>query len=380
MMNTADPSSDRSGTDLALFMPSLGGGGAERAMLELGSALQQLGYRVDIVVGDARGPLVSAVSGSLRLVDLHRRRISSSAWALLRYLRHRRPAVLLSTLEHANVLALIIAPFARPTRIAIREATTASLNIDRSVRGRVLLAAMRRLYPRATRVIAVSNGVADELRTLIRVPDSLVRVIPNPSITKQLLDRASSKPDHPWFQDSDTPVILAAGRLVHAKGFDTLICAFAKLRQQLPCRLVIVGEGPLRSELEGLARHLAVKAFVDLPGFVPDPWPLMAHADAFVLPSRFEGLPNALIQALALGAPVVATDCRSGPREILDGGRFGRLVPVDDHEALADAIHATLLAGATPVPSTWVDQYRSDRVAAQYAEALGLPTRRGPDV
>ena len=165
-------------------------------------------------------------------------------------------------------------------------------------------------------------------------------------------------------------MVLAAGRLVALKGFDTLLRAFARVRQQMPARLVILGEGSERSNLERLAAELGVAADVDMPGFDPNPFRYMKRAGVFVLSSRYEGLPNVLIQAMACGCPVVSTDCPNGPAEILDGGRYGPLVPVDDVEALAYAMAQALAGKVAPAPTEWLEQFRVEVVAEQYLRVM----------
>jgi len=201
---------------------------------------------------------------------------------------------------------------------------------------------MSRLYPQAHNIVAVSQGVAEDLSTLIQLSPDRVTVIYNPVITPNLLEQALAPLTHPWFEREQPPVILGAGRLSLQKDFPTLLRAFALVRQHRPARLVILGEGEERANLERLAIELGIQNDVSMPGFVDNPFAFMAKASVFVLSSAWEGFGNVLVEALACGCPVVATDCRSGPREILDNGRYGRLVPVGDHEALAKAILETL--------------------------------------
>jgi glycosyltransferase involved in cell wall biosynthesis len=198
----------------------------------------------------------------------------------------------------------------------------------------------------------------------------MMRVIYNPVIDAALYAKADAPVEHPWFQPNQPPVVLAAGRLVALKGYDTLLRAFARVRQETFARLVILGEGPERPNLERLAAELGVAADVDMPGFDPNPFRYMKRAGVFVLSSRCEGLPNVLIQALACGCPVVSTDCPSGPSEILDGGRYGALVPVDDVEAMAGAIVRALLGQVAPAPSAWLEQFRVEVVAEQYLRVM----------
>jgi glycosyltransferase involved in cell wall biosynthesis len=201
---------------------------------------------------------------------------------------------------------------------------------------------MRRLYPKADRIVAVSQGVADDLISLLNLPHEKVTVIYNPIFTPELFEQAKQPANHPWFEQNRLPVILAVGRLTRQKDYPILFRAFSLVRQVRPAKLLILGEGEERANLERLAIELGIQNDVSMPGFVDNPFAFMAKASVFVLSSAWEGFGNVLVEALACGCPVVATDCRSGPREILDNGRYGRLVPVGDHEALAKAILETL--------------------------------------
>jgi glycosyltransferase involved in cell wall biosynthesis len=232
---------------------------------------------------------------------------------------------------------------------------------------------VRRYYPWADEIVAVSQGVADDLLELTDLPPSKVRVLPNPVVTPELVQRAAEPLDDPWFTAGAAPVVLGAGRLDQQKDFPTLIRAFAAVRSRRPARLVILGEGPERGQLESLVEELGITADVRLPGFVSNPFSYMARAAVFVLSSAWEGMPGVLIQAMACGAPVVATDCESGPREALAGGKYGRLVPVGDHLALADAIAGTLDALRPSLPPEALEPYTREGAADRYLRLLQIP-------
>jgi glycosyltransferase involved in cell wall biosynthesis len=314
-------------------------------MLTLADGFVRAGRGVDLVLMQAAGEYRHEVPAHVRVVDLGARRTLTGFPALVRYFRREQPAALLSTVSHANLVAL----WARrvsgvTTRVVVRESNTMSVNSRGSARRRQrLVPAMARWwYSWADDIVAVSDGVARDLAFTTKLPSKRIHVLPNPIITPELPSLAREPLAHPWFGAGDPPVILAAGRLVKQKDFATLLRAFAIVRRQRPVHLVILGEGPERAALESLAAALTVKEQVSLPGFVANPFSYMARAGVFVLSSAWEGMPGVLIQALACGAPVIATDCASGPRELLEGGRFGRLVPVGDVAALAAAIQKTL--------------------------------------
>jgi glycosyltransferase involved in cell wall biosynthesis len=280
--------------------------------------------------------------------------------------------VLLSACANSNVVAVAAGRLARAQiRIVVSEPTTLSrVALDtRRVRHRLVPPAARWAYPRADEVVAISDGVADDLEAALHVPRERVRVIPNP-LTPSVLAEAAAPPEHPWLSDGGPPVLLTVARLTSAKDIPNLLHGFAGLRAARPARLLVLGEGEERPRLEALVRRLGLGADVDLAGFAPNPYPAMAAADAFVLSSRREGLPTVLLEALLVGTPVVATDCPSGPREILQSGRLGRLVPPRDPAALAEGMRAALADRRRPPGSADLLRYSLDVVTDRYLEVL----------
>lgn len=197
---------------------------------------------------------------------------------------------------------------------------------------------LRNLYQKPDGIIAVSNGIADDIVNGLRVDRGAVEVLPNPTVTETLFTRAKEKPDHDWFLDDNVPVICAVGALRSQKDYPTLLRAFSRVQKKHRSRLVIFGEGRQRKRLIKLANSLGVSDRVDLPGWVDNVHKYMSRATVFALSSRWEGSPNALVEAAALGVPVVATDCISGPREILADGDYGKLTPVGDVDSYANAL------------------------------------------
>jgi glycosyltransferase involved in cell wall biosynthesis len=325
---------------------SLGRGGAERATIRLARGLCDAGHAVDVVVARAEGPLVDAVPADARLVDL--RAGSARAWLrhLVAYLRRERPQALLAVMEGAGTIALAARKLARSdVRVVVVNQNTLSRHTPRSSRWKerhLLEPAVRRLYPQADGIVAASDGAADDLAAVGRIPRTRITVIHNPVVPEDALAGAREPIHHPWFTAGQPPVVVAAGRLTEQKDFPTLLRAFKTARAARPLRLVILGEGEERTRLEQMAHELGVAADVELPGYVANPYSYMARASLFVVSSAWEGFSNALVEALACGAAIVSTDCPSGPAEILDEGRYGRLVPVGDPAALADAMLTTL--------------------------------------
>jgi glycosyltransferase involved in cell wall biosynthesis len=326
---------------LALFVPTFAGGGAERVMVTLAGAFVDAGYSVDLLTASARGPYLSEVPKRVRLVNFRTRRVVKTFPQLCGYLRRERPDILLATPMHASVVALLAkVASGSATRVFVREASNVSMAkaTNGTLRGRMLPLLARWTYRLANGIIAPSRGVEDDMVVNHGIPRPAVRVIYNPVVDDRLFAMAAEPPSHAWAGANDKPLILGVGRLSAEKDFATLLRAFRLVRNARTARLLILGEGKERHALEQMVDELGLKADVGLPGFVANPFAVMSRASVFVLSSRFEGLPNALIQALALGVPLVSTDCPSGPREVLEDGRYGTLVPVGDAKRMAEGI------------------------------------------
>lgn len=326
---------------IALFVSFSGHGGVERMMLNLANALSRIYGPVDLVTVKTRSSFLSCLEDGVRHVPLRASHTFQSLPELVDYLKARRPAALLAAKDRANQTAVLARTIARvPTRVVLRMGTTTSAALEgtSTLRRAAWFYPMRLLYPRADAVIAVSTGVAEDLAEAAGVPEHKLHTVPNPVVTDTIHRQAAAPLTHPWFGTTRPPVIVGMGRLTRQKDFPTLLRAFRIVNSQRPSRLVILGEGRDRASLESLASQLGIRRSVDFAGFTPNPYPYLKRASVFVLSSIWEGSPNALTEALALGTPVVATDCPSGPREILRGGAVAPLVPMRDPDAMAQAI------------------------------------------
>jgi glycosyltransferase involved in cell wall biosynthesis len=336
---------NQDGAPITLFTATMGGGGAERAMVRLATGLAERGYATDLVLArdDDDAGYAAELSAQVRIIRLGVRHALLGTSGLARYLRRERPQALLAALNYINVIALAAIRLARTdTRVVVVEHNTLSVQNRSSsqCRERLLPALVRRSYPSADVIVAVSGGVADDLARTAALARERITVINNPVVVPAMTELARGPCEHEWLRPGHpAPVALAVGRLTPQKGFDTLIRAFAEVHRRRAARLLILGEGPERGRLQALAADLGLAQDVQLVGWVGNVYAYLSRADAFVLSSRWEGLPTVLIEALFCAVPVVATDCPSGPREILDGGRFGRLVPIGDVAALAEALH-----------------------------------------
>jgi glycosyltransferase involved in cell wall biosynthesis len=358
---------------IAFFLPSLHTGGAERVIVNLAHGLAERGLPVDLVLVTAEGAFLDQLPPAVRVVNLHASRVLRGLGPLTTYLRREQPRVLVSSMTHANLVALWAARLARQrTPVIVTVHTTMSQYASQEGRLARLLwpYLLRTFYPWAACIVAVSHGAADDLARTAGFPRDQVDVIYNPVITPAVLAGAKQTPDHPWFIPGQPPVILGVGRLSRPKDFPTLIRAFAEVRRRRAARLIILGEGEERPGLTALAAELGVTDDVALPGFRENALAYMAGSALFVLSSAWEGLPTVLIEALAAGTRVVSTDCPSGPREILQDGRLGALVPVGNVAALAEAILNVMGQPATAVPLDALTPFTRDAAVDHYLRLI----------
>jgi len=335
----------------------------------LANAAASRGIRTTLLLLRAVGPLRPTIDPDVEIVEFDVASTKAVVYPLRQWLRNARPDALMVTPSHLGWAACIAAIGTGSGRIFIREASTLSVDLARMspIARYSRLFAERMLASGASR-IALCGYCADDLARTLGIRRGDVRVIPNPVITESMVDiSVAARP-----RIEGRPVLLAAGRLVHQKGFDVLIRAFAILRRQRSARLLIAGDGPDLDKLRRLARTEGCADDVDFAGYVGELQEPMQRASLFVLPSRWEGLPGVLIESLALGTPVVATDCPGGAREILEGGRWGELVPVEDPVLLAGAI-GRALDSPRPVPNReWMQRYAVDKSITGYLSVMGL--------
>ncbi len=371
---------------LAFFVDSLDGGGAERVMLNLANEYVKHGYKVDLVLARKQGDYLRDVDSGIRIIDLEATRFWTYFLPLIKYFRSEKPDVMLSATTILNLLAIMTKGLSRAkTHLVVSEhidilsfANTGALQ-----RSSVVKRFIGFLYPKADQIVAVSNGAAQSLSEFSGVPITKIKAIYNGVIDQHKIDLAKEKNDHPWFGPSqaDEPVIVAVGRLQAQKDYPMLLKSFALVCEQRKAKLIILGEGELREELQNLAHELNISEHLSLHGFESNPFKFFANADVFALSSQYEGLPTVLIEALACGCPVVSTNCPSGPEEILEQGKFGALVKVGDERGFADALLAVLkLREESPqaIEKRQFDlmshgqQFNVDNAFNEYSKVLGL--------
>ena len=366
-------------TDLAFYTRSLHNGGVDRVVFNLAEEYHDRGMAVDIVVDidNAHSPFRTLLPSGVEYVVLDARGPIARFTKLQRYLRLARPrAVMCTSFGFPNIYAVAVRRLSDvPFRLMLTEHCFPSVDVadPGPLTSRYWFFRIARFfYPHADAIVAVSQGTADDLADVIRIDPRTVQCIYNPIVSDALHRQAESPIDHRWFTQSSVPVVIAVGRLEPQKDFATLIRAFAQVVQTTPCRLLILGDGSERAMLSRLVASLNLDDLVEMPGFAPNPHAYVARAAVLVLSSRFESLANVVIEAMAVGTPVVATNCPSGPAEALGGGRFGTLVTVGDADELADAMLAVLKSRPARVPASWLEQFSTKWSADRYLESLGL--------
>lgn len=370
-------SSDRD--RIAIVVASMGGGGAERAALNLAEEFASRGLTIDLVLIAAEGELLQKVPPGVRQVDLGAGRARRAVGRLRKYLKRERPAALISVAFHVNILAALSCIGLGRDRpqlmLTVHGTLSHAVATQPAIKRLWFIAATALLYRLADQVVAVSRGAAQDLGLKAGLDPDRITTIYNPVIRADFDALTAKASAHPWTIDKDRPLIVSVGRLTAAKDYATLVRAFAKVTQATDARLLILGEGERRGEVESIVSSLGLDESVALPGFVDNPFADMRAADAFVLSSRWEGLPTVLVEAMATGTPVIATDCPHGPREILEDGKWGQLVPVGDADALSHAILEVLRTGGVDARKRARD-FTVEAAADQYLAALDRKPHR----
>lgn len=328
---------------IALFLPSLRGGGAEKMMINLAHGFANKNIKVDLITVEKDG--VYKAPNNVNHICLNLKKVKHSIIPLIKYLKKEKPNYLISTLTHSNIIAVIAKLLSlSKTKIIIRSANTISFSLKGIKLRRKLTQKYGAMifYRFAYKIIANSEKSADDLSETLNINRRKIEIIYNPTITSDIFVKMNEKINHPWVNDKDNKIILGVGRLNKQKNFPVLIQAFDIIKEKGNFKLIILGEGKERKKLENLIKKLNLEKYIDLLGFVNNPYAYMSKSNIFVLSSNSEGLPNVLIEAMACGTPVVSTNCPSGPSEILEDGKYGKLVPVNNKEALAKAIIETL--------------------------------------
>ena len=363
---------------LAIYCGRLDGNSTAKISARLANAFVARGVATDLLVTDSPDPIPEPTDPAVRVIRMGRMGPATRVLRMALYLRRHRPRAVLTHRIRENIFSQDAVALARthtPIFVTVHGPMGIKLRHLKGRKGRRRRAQFARYYGRNRGIIAISEETAEDLRSLLGA-DAPITTIPNPIVTPEIHALAAAGTDHPWLtRPREIPVVCFAGRLEREKDLPTLLRAFASLTARRRCRLVIIGDGSLRRETEAEREALGLTERVDMPGWAANPYPFLAGADLVVLSSWWDALPTVLIESLALGTPVVSTECGAGPREILDGGRYGPLVPPRDPEALAAAIAETL---DHPLPAQALypgaGRYEARRNADRYLSfILGIP-------
>ncbi len=344
MMNKKADGIEERSNKVSLLLPTLFVGGAEKVSLNLAGEFHRMGYDVDLVLSEKKGELLSEVPKGVNVVNLDEwtplfSGVVPSTPALAYYLRKIRPDTVISALTHSNLSIILASRIAGyPDNLIITEHLHTS---SPSRKQEVAFELAKFLYTEADEIVAVSKGVAEGVSSKCDIGIGQIKTITNPVVSPDIHRKKKEPIEHRWF-DREVPVITSLGRLADQKDYPTLLHSFKKLLSKRDARLVVIGTGELREDLEDYSEQLEIDNKVEFTGFVDNPYKYLYNSDAFVMSSKKEGLPTVLIEALACGCPIISTDCPSGPREILQNGKYGRLVPVGDSMALAESVDDVL--------------------------------------
>jgi glycosyltransferase involved in cell wall biosynthesis len=374
------PAGTSAGSRVAIFLPSFRTGGAERVAVMIANGLAERGHEVSLLVARDEGPNRATVSVAVSVISFGHRHTRGCILPLARWLRERRPAVMLSFMKHANLVAAAASSLSGSShRLVLSERTfpSVSLATERWPIGAILALGIRWMYRAADAIVAVSESVAHDLCGTYKLDESLVTVIHNPVDVDRVRMGAREPLDERSWPRRPGAIIVFVGRLTRAKDPDTLLRAFAKAREATEATLVLLGDGELRPQVESQIRTLRLQDDVVLGGHCDNPYPAMAHASCLVLSSRWEGFPNVLLEAAAVGVPIVATDCPGGSREILQGVEGAELVSPGDVTAMADAMRRAV-GIRRPVTALMrrAEDFGLDRVVTSYERILRLPLAR----
>ena len=363
---------DNDSRDITVVISSLRSGGAERVLVRLANEFAQRGFEVTLIALVRGNDIRREIREDIALVDFQSARVIHVVPRLVRHLRAQNPSTVICTQRYINVTLLAAMRLAGARgRVIVREGSLPGYRrlsgIKTALTTPITNYLARELYRYASCIVAVTDSIANDIATTISVSPKSISVISNPVSLVEINEKARKPATHPWIFPGQQSLVVGIGRLVKVKNFAMLLHAFAIVRKKHSAKLIILGEGDQRKSLERLRRILGLDDDVDFPGYVSNPYPYLRHAAVFALSSYREGLPNVLLEALVLGIPVVASDCASGPKQILAGGKYGALVPIDDHHTMAQKLCENIEGiTAEKPPESYFSQYSVNQVVDRY--------------
>ncbi|MGR3766069.1 glycosyltransferase [Rossellomorea sp. NS-SX7] len=353
---------------ITLFFQSFHSGGVEQILINLANELSKK-YEVTALAMSSEGPLMSDLNDDIQIVNLNKKKASKTIGSLVKYIKENNPDIILSAKHFMNISVLMANLLTGKKTNVI---STVHGQLGNSKKDEFMKYFIRLLYPLSDEIVCVSSGVASEIKELIPSRHvKMVNVIYNPVIDRKFIERAEEAMNAQIGKSSEEKWIVSIGRLSKEKNIDMLIQAFSKLPDKRQCKLVIIGEGPEREKLSSLVFKLGLEKEVIFKGYQKNPFIYLNRADVLALSSEREGLPTVLIEALYFNVPIVSTDCKSGPREILKGGKYGLLVPVKDTDEMATAIETQLKGNQrNPFDADVLKPYTLEEVMINYNELI----------
>lgn len=358
---------------ILFFLPKISFGGAERILITLANEFTKNGYEVIIVVNEKIRNDIFSISDKINIHEIVSNNPFIVVYNLVRIVNFEKPKIALSALDNGNLYLLITSIFSR-SEICYHPTIHCNLSqviiSEKSFKGKIARFILSFLYPRSKSIIAVSEGVSSDF--LKYVSNNIVmKVIYNPVVTQELIFKSNENIEDD-FTNSRKFKILSIGRFVEQKNFHLLLESFAIVNSLTPSILILIGDGPLLESYKKTIIELNLDKNVIFTGFTDNPYKYIKASDLFVLSSNYEGLPTVLIEAMACGTKVVSTDCPSGPREILEDGMWGTLVPVGDKYALANAMYESLFNLNPPNVLNRANDFTTEIAAKKYLEHFGF--------
>jgi len=357
-------------------MPSFSGGGVERNITNIANELSS-SYNTEIVVSRSKGPLKDSLNNNIEIIDLCCGRTLLSPYRVISYIRSNQPDVMFSSVILPNIINAAVNEIFDTSTVCIpivnsvySERVSDSIN-SQYLKDKILHGLVKKTFNQPNAIIAVSSYVKEDLINEYRLTETKVNVVPSPVVTSRLRKKSKAKTNHQWLESDEYKVILGAGRFIPLKNFDDLIKSFYYLKDHDRYRLVLLGDGPERGKLKKLVAELDISESVDFLGWENNPYPYMAESDLFMLTSSYEGFGNVIVEAMACGTPVVATNCPGGPAEIINDAPHCTTVQVGDTCSLAQCSKELLHKSIEPQDlTTYANKYSSTKIAKEYVSLI----------